>query len=1057
VNFRLDEPWWLALLALGVPVAWVGSRWLVSMSAARQWSAIVLRIALLAVLACLLAGAAMIRTTDRAAVVAVVDVSGSVTRFYRPPPGPDGKERTLLKAVGDYLAGAAEGRKSDDLSGVVLFDSTARATAPPGPGPFVLPERVEGSEEGTDLEGALRLARAMIPPDAKGRIVLFSDGVATSGDALRAAGAMGGPSAGGGGGGGGSGGGGRRIPVDVVPLNYAVRNEVMIESVDAPPTAPAGASVPVRVAIRATAPATGTLTLTHEGEPVDLNGGAPGTGLRLTLEAGVNVEVIPVALGPGRVHRFEAAWEPDPPAPGAAPSDTIAANNWGAAFTVAPGKGSVLLVDGVSGGDPAGPGATLAKALQGSGIDVRTVSPESVRPDLLDLQQYDLILLQNVAADALPSGTPEALATCATHLGIGVVMIGGPESFGPGGWKGSALEPLLPVLLDLPERLVAPAAAVILVIDNSGSMNRNVLGSGRSQQDVANEGAAQAIESLDKNDLVGVITFNSDYDVEIRLGPNADPKASAKRVRTISADGGTYCPPALREAHNQLRAVQAEAKHVIVLSDGVSQGREELEELCAGMLRDGIHVTTVAIGDDADVNTMARMAAAGAGRFYRVVDPNLLPRVLLKAVRIVRSPQIRQVPFTPVVLPSGSPVLEGVTGAGGEIPALGGLVLTQARSSPTVINVLATPDGEPVLSYWNAGLGRVAAFTSDAHAEWAKRWLGWPGYARLWSQLARTVARPPTDRTQTVSAEVRGDRLTVRLEAQSDAGRPLDLLDVPGTVYGPAGPRDVKLAQIGPGQYEAVVPAAAGGTYVVTLAPRQNGRLLSPVIAGVARPGGAEYRRLASDEGMLRRVAELTGGRVLDLARPGGVDLFRRDDLVPAVARTPLWWYLAVGAVAVLLLDVATRRVAWDRLISREFGAEVRREAMAALRDRTEQARGAMSRLKTHEERVERSMAAGPSGESPAPLGDEAAEAIIREQAERRRKAREAARKAAAEAAQGAPAGTTPEAKGAPIVRAPAEDVAAGPSSLLEAKRRAKRRMEDADGGGVTGGGGAPG
>lgn len=1033
MTFRFDEPWWWALVALAAPVAWVGSRWLVSMSAARQWSAVVLRILLLAVLAALLAGAAIVKETDRTAVIAVVDVSGSVARFYRPPTAPVETARPLLPAVRDYLAVCSAGRRPDDLAGVVLFDGTPRATAPVRAGSFPIPDQVDHGDA-TDLEAALRLARAMVPPDARGRVVVFSDGVQTSGDALRAAAAFGGPGAGGGGGP-----SRRRAPIDVVPLAYAVGREVVVESVDTPPTAPAGASVPVRIVLRATAPATGRLSMTHEGEPVDLNGAEPGGGLRLSLEPGLNVRVIPVPLGTGRVHRFQATWEPDPPAPGEPPSDTIAANNTGAAFTVAPGKGSVLVIDGVSGGDPAGPGATLPRALAEAGIDVRTVSAESVRPDLLDLQQHDLIVLQNVAADALPAGTPAALAACVGQLGIGLVMVGGPDSFGPGGWKGTPVEPLLPVRLDLPERLVTPGAAVILVIDNSGSMNRNVLGSGKSQQDVANEGAAQAIESLDKGDLVGVITFNNVYNVDLPLKPNADAKASARLVRGISADGGTNLPPALREAHRQLRLAAAESKHVIVLSDGVSQGREELDDIARSMASDGIRVTAVAIGDDADAGGMARMAATGGGKFYRVIDPNLLPRVLLKAVRIVRTPQIRQVPFVPVVLPSGSPVLEGL---GSPIPALGGLVLTQARSAATVIDVLATPDGEPLLSYWNAGLGRVAAFTSDAHAEWASRWLGWPGYARLWAQLARAVARPPTDRTQTLTAELRGDSLTVRLEAAAEGGRPMDLLDVPGTVHGPGGSRtDVRLAQVGPGQYEAVVPAAAAGTYVVTLAPRQDGRILPPVVAGVARPGGEEYRRLASDDSVLRKIAELTGGRVLDMARPAGIDLYARDGLAPALARTPLWRLLAIAAVVVLLLDVATRRVAWDRLVSREFGAEVRREAAAALRDRTQQAREAVGRLKSHEREVEASMAASTPAEAPGPLGDDAAQAIIREQAERRRKAREAARRAAA-----APDTATPDPPPGP----PPAPEAPGPSDrggLMEAKRRAKRRMDEGDGG----------
>src|SRR4029077_16594619 len=101
----------------------------------------------------------------------------------------------------------------------------------------------------------------------------------------------------------------------------------------------------------------------------------------------------------------------------------------------------------------------------------------------------------------------------------------------------------------------------------------------------------------------------------------------------------------------------------------------------------------------------------------------------------------------------------------------------------------------------------------------------------------------------------------------------------------------------------------------------------------------AEYRRLTSDESPLRRIAEITGGRVLDM-RTAGVSaaLFARAGLPPAEGRTPLWPILAVAVVVLMLLDVATTRVPWDRLLSRALGAELARGVSAAVRDRTRQA-----------------------------------------------------------------------------------------------------------------------
>src|SRR5258705_2432736 len=127
-------------------------------------------------------------------------------------------------------------------------------------------------QECTDIAQGIRLGAAMIPPDAAGRIVLFSDGNQTQGNALEAA-----REATGGGAGAIAGNAQTRgrLPIDAVPLAYNVASEVMIESVDSPPQAPAESVVTVRVVLQSAAPARGTLQLLREGQPLDINGAEP--------------------------------------------------------------------------------------------------------------------------------------------------------------------------------------------------------------------------------------------------------------------------------------------------------------------------------------------------------------------------------------------------------------------------------------------------------------------------------------------------------------------------------------------------------------------------------------------------------------------------------------------------------------------------------------------------------------------------------------------------------------------------------------------------------------
>lgn len=896
---RFDDPWWLVAPVVLTPLTLIALRWFDAMTGLRRWSAILLRTALLLLIAVLLAGTSAVRTTRTLAVVALVDVSESVRRFgdSTRPAG----SGSLLAQARAFLDQAAARRGPDDLLGLVAFDGRALALASPTAAPIADRDLDVTIAPGTNIESALRTARALIPPDAAARFLLFSDGNATSGEALAlAAERM--PRA-------------RTaapIPIDTVALSYRLENEVFVESVDAPPQAAAGSTVSVRVVLQATAPTRGRLRLLREGQSVALTPGADSVLVELTT--GTNVRVLEVPLDAGRVHRFEAVFEPLTDATGNPIGDTLLDNNSASAFTLTPGRGSVLLVDGWA-DRPDAPRSPLGDTLRAAGLRVVSVAPSGVPSDPLGWQEYDLAILENVAADAIPVPSQQLLADMVRGMGLGLLMVGGPDSFGAGGWKGSPLESILPVRLDLPDKVVVPEAAVVLVLDNSGSMRHRVMGSSRSQQEIANQAAALAVTTLDEKDLVGVIVFNSDATTLKTLGPNTSPEATAAEIRAIAPDGGTNLPPALEDAISALRGVEAKAKHIIVLSDGKSQAAEALVPLARAAGTDKIKISTISVGDDADDATMSQMARESGGAFYAVTNPSVLPRVFLRAVRVIRAPLIREGAFTPVVTATGSPLTAGLATP----PPLLGLVLTQPRPEATIFQAMLAPTGEPLLTHWNVELGQVAAFTSDASV-WARNWLEWPGYQQFWTRAARTLARPDLGRGVRASATVRGTEVQLAVSAFSDDGVPLDGLEIPGIVYSPGGGQlRTRLEQTGPGQYQTTLPSEQAGAYLALLTPRRaDGAAMAPVLVGAAVAAGAESRQLQSNPGVLARLSAISGGRVLSMAEASSADLFDRAGLEPVRAFSPLWRLLLPWLIGVFLLDIATRRVAWDRFLYRQ-------------------------------------------------------------------------------------------------------------------------------------------
>ena len=948
VNVVFDQPGLLWLSLLVVPIVGLGWRALTALDRLRRSVVLGLRAAVLLTLVVMLAGPRSVREHHDVTVIGVLDLSGSVRRFATLPEIPDLERRSNAEFLRRWFRTATQTKAPDDRFGLIVFDGKATVISVPVRGKYVDDNLDVKILPGTNIAEAIRMALALFPAHTARRIVLVSDGNETAGDAreaAREAAAGRGEHAG--------------VPIDVVPIRYSATGDVQVLRVEAPPTAQAAQTVTVRIVLAATEPARGRLVLRLEGEPVDLNGARPGTARHLEVPAGKSVHLAQVVLGESPINRFEAIFEPDDPA-----ADILIDNNRAEAFTATPSRGRVLVLDRRAAERP----NVLARTLEEAGIPTRAEPPHLLGDDLLALQRYDLIVLDNVAAYDLDPQHHELLSRYVRDLGGGLIMIGGDQSFGPGGWAGTVLEPVFPLRLDPPKELRLASAALVLVLDKSGSMNQHVAGTRTTQQRIANEAAAMAIESLRRESLIGVVTFDFFAQVRVPLSPNEDPRKIADEVRSIAPDGGTNLAPALRAAHRMLRDVEVQKKLVVCLSDGQS-ATTNLDDIATAMAADDITLTTIAVGDDADYETLERLADLGGGEFYPVRNPRTLPRVLVDSVQVINKPLIKEEPFVPVVRPTGSTLTAGMESA----PILDGLVITAPRPDPRATVEMTDPDGEPPLAHWQVGLGRVAAFTSDADGHWSSRWLEWPGYSAFWTQLVRTITRPATSPDTELVTYIRDDRLYVALEATGQGEGLLDYLHVDGVVYAPDGtPQPLRLPQMAPGRYETSVPATAPGNYIVALGPRRGTRRLAPVIGGASQSASPEFRSYRSNLPLLEEIARTTGGRLIDITRPESADLFDRDEMPVSRSALPVWQSILWVALALVLLDVASRRLAWDAALLRRLA----RRAVVPVERWPQRGREAAATLATlrqvserrDEPRPQATRAAARTQEPPEPL-----------------------------------------------------------------------------------------
>jgi len=1060
LGFRFDHPVYLWLLLLAVPIVWLGLRSLATLDRTRRWTAIGLRVAVLVIIVLMLAGFQAVRTHSELTVMAVVDQSESVRRFAQPPRDisetdtPSDKPQSFDEWSRAYLSKAVSDRKTDDRVGMVGFDGRPTVKSMPSDVVDLDGAALDAPEEGTDIASAIRLAMAMFPADSNKRLVLFSDGNDTGTDdsgggsevlaAAREAAAAG-------------------IPIDIVPVDYQLSDEVMVEGVYAPTEAREGQTVAVRVVLRAASPATGKLFLKHDGETVDLAPRSaadstpvePDDWTREELSplddpdaAGkyVAVKLVELPLAFSGANRFEATFEPD------AGSDSMMVNNSGEAFTLVQGKGRVLLVDNLG----AASARALPEALQRRGITVETVPPSLLPRRLGDMQKYDAIIMRNVPAEVVGPSKQRALARYVNDLGGGFMMVGGPESFGAGGWTNSPIDAILPVECQVPSMTVLPSGALVFVIDRSGSMSSNVGGTNLSQQQVANEAAVLALSTLYPQDMVGVVAFDNSAKWVVSLHPNQDPEGDAKRIRSITPGGGTNIYPGLEKAYEALKAREAQenaVKHVILLTDGHSQNAKYYQ-VVKQMRQANITLSTVGVGNGHNNQILAQLAKMGSGNYYPVSNPNNLPQIFVKEARSIRRNLVKEQPFTPKITRTDSPMVSGLS----QPPALRGLVLTGEKKHPLVYTAMVSDDGAPVFAHWQVGLGRSAAFTSDANARWANAWLRWGGYTDFWSRTVREIARPSASRELDLTTSIAGNTMTIRLDAANMAEDESfsNFMKVVGSVVTPDGEAaPVTLEQTGPGIYEATVPADQSGSYIVNLFANQPDGERRVVFGGASKTTGGELRRFRSNRALLEQIAQTSGGRVLDPAKPRAASLFSRESLVESRSIRPLWRLLLPWLLALFLLDVACRRIAWDLGAMRKSVVGAGAKVQSLFATRQVESKSTLGALKQRARQVDRELDERSGRSQPADSTASVKTDISppTEQPDSKRKFDAApdatAREDFAAAVGGASEGETASASVLAAKRRQAtraeseEDEGQTTSKLLAAKRAARERMKE--------------
>jgi uncharacterized membrane protein/Mg-chelatase subunit ChlD len=838
-NITLDQPLLLWLFALAVPlVLLVPRQRLRSTPLLLSGAVLGLRLLIVGLGVGALAEPAL-RPPGRArSVVFAIDVSDSQSADQRL------WSRAWVERAARALPPGSQSRTIEFAERAQLASSISGAGTPP-PG------------TSTDIGAALRLATSLLPRDSATapEVVLLTDGWSTAGEPLNAT-----PPAG--------------IALSyVVPPEPASALAAVIRHVGVAPVVRVGEPIEVTVDMQAETSTDARLRVWLDD--------------RLTVDGSVRLEPGETRLvtgervdSPGFVHiRAELRVEDQ------------ASTYEG--MTVAKPAGRVLMLE-----DQQGQANDLARVLEREGLVLERRASSSVPPTAAALGEFEAVVLVNTPATSLALDQQRTLQAFVQERGGGLLVIGGPRTFSPGGYQGTVLDEILPVAAEPPIEPQQGNLALILVIDRSGSMDvvtGGVVG-GATKIAMARQAAVEAAGLLQPGDTLGVVAFDSAFQWVVqptKLNGNDDIRRAQAQISTIRPGGGTSIFAPLEAAYEAVSQIDAPLRHVVLLTDGESSDRG-YEALIERMRPSQITLSTLAVGSDADTRLLSGLARLGGGRYYFTERSAQIPRIASKETTILTRNAVMEGRVGAVV-GEPSPLLRSLSG---EFPALGGYIATTRKDR--AVTALETERGHPLLAHWQYGLGRVVVWTSQAQQGWSADWASWAEAGRYWSQVVRWMLPSPmaSDFMPAAQVDPDGRRVTLEVRALSQDGRFADLQDTRATVLAPDGTaREVVLPQVAPGTYRLETRVDAPGSYRVLF--KQGTR---EDVAGFTAVDAVESHFVGANRDLLDQLARDTAGREYrdpaEFARPG-------NGAGPAV---PLWPWLLGLALALLPVDVYLRR-----------------------------------------------------------------------------------------------------------------------------------------------------
>ena len=452
--------------------------------------------------------------------------------------------------------------------------------------------------------------------------------------------------------------------------------------------------------------------------------------------------------------------------------------------------------------------------------------------------------------------------------GNGLAVVGGPNAYESGAYKGSQFEQLLPSSVAKAGRR-GGRVNIILLIDISGSTGDTF--GGDKKVDVEKALAVSVLEDLSSVHNVGVVAFNTQaYLVANLTLLQNHGEEIVDKISRLKDGGGTRIAVGLSEAISLLEPY-AGGKNIILISDGKAQDTDDLWPAVAYAATKGITVYSVGVGGDTREETLKSIASSTGGSYFK---PERHERLKILFGDLEEDRPEKDL-YSPIILDDNHFITQGLD-LNARIFAFNSFV---PKTSAKLL--LTTDTGDPLLTVWRFGLGRVASLALDDGSLFSPDLLNQDN-SLFYTRVMNWVIGDPERNNPyfiDVSDVRRGDDVEVLVK--SDA--------VPQSDH-------LRFTKIDEGLYKARFVSSGEG--------------FSPVHgATYAVNYPLEYQGVGVSEELLRAV-HLSGGKVFDSQKLDEIVSFVKSNSRREVFdRKSYAWIFLFVALLFYLLEVAVRRL----------------------------------------------------------------------------------------------------------------------------------------------------